>query len=868
MGVTRALRATTLGAFLGGLLAAGPAFGATAVRSLDVLSNRADLISGGDALVAAEVSDPAGVRVDVDGTDVTGAFALRPDGRFAGLVSGLKIGANVLTVRAADGSAKRIVITNHPIGGPIFAGPQVTPFSCNPNASNPPLGDAVDQQCNAPTKVDYLYRDAAGQFVAYDPANPPPADAIQTTTTDAGRTVPFIVQRVTGTVDRGIYQMAVLVDPSRPIEPWSADQPWSHKLFYPFGGACGTEHRQLAPPNVLQAAQLGKGFAVATSSLNVYANNCNDVVSAEAMMMTKEIVVERYGPLKYTMGNGGSAASMQQHLLAENYPGLLDGLTTSQVFEDHWTQVQGSLDCRVLMHYFWPTSPLTFPGHASAPPNPLFPDAASRQPVWGSNPANPDNLCGQKVLLFGADRTELVPTANVACGLTAEQLWNPATNPAGERCGIADYMRSIFGVNITPDAPKGKGRLAVDNVGVQYGLQALEKGQITPEQFADLNAKAGGVDIDGNFVPQRTVADPAALEIAYRTGRLNDASGNADVPEIDDRTGAQGDDTGFHPPVHSFTYRARLDKANGGHANEVLWLSRPGGTVPSQFDSMRQWLDALTADGSAAPQSVKVQRAKPASLHDACFMPAGVEGDLTCNGTWTYYRVPRQAAGAPFALDVIKCQLKPLARGDYSVTFTDAQWAQLQAAFPTGVCDFSRPGVSQQPPKARWLTFADGPGGRPLGDAPSATAIAGGDVGGTVPPTLSLTLGPAASFGPFTPGVGKTYLASTTAGVISTAGDATLSVADPSPTATGHLVNGTFSLPQPLQARARNAANAGTAYNAVGSTASPLNLLTYDAPISNDQVALEFSQRIDAGDALRTGTYGKTLTFTLSTTTP
>ena len=104
--------------------------------------------------------------------------------------------------------------------------------------------------------------------------------------------------------------------------------------------------------------------------------------------------------------------------------------------------------------------------------------------------------------------------------------------------------------------------------------------------------------------------------------------------------------------------------------------------------------------------------------------------------------------------------------------------------------------------------------------------------------------------------------------VISTAGDALLSVADPSSTATGHLVNGAFSLPQPLQARARNAANTGTAYNNVGSSASPLNLLTYGGPVSNDQVALQFSQLINSGDALRTGSYSKTLTFTLSTTTP
>jgi hypothetical protein len=142
------------------------------------------------------------------------------------------------------------------------------------------------------------------------------------------------------------------------------------------------------------------------------------------------------------------------------------------------------------------------------------------------------------------------------------------------------------------------------------------------------------------------------------------------------------------------------------------------------------------------------------------------------------------------------------------------------------------------------------------------------DVSGTVPATLSLLVGPPASFGPFTPGVARDYFATTTANVISTAGDAVLSVADTSSTATGHLVNGTYSLPQPLQARARNPANTSTAYNNVGSAASPLNLLAYGGPISNDPVSLDFKQVIGAGDPLRTGTYSKTLTFTLSTTTP
>ena len=153
-------------------------------------------------------------------------------------------------------------------------------------------------------------------------------------------------------------------------------------------------------------------------------------------------------------------------------------------------------------------------------------------------------------------------------------------------------------------------------------------------------------------------------------------------------------------------------------------------------------------------------------------------------------------------------------------------------------------------------------------DVPIKATSAPGPIGGTVPATLSLTLGAPAAFGPFTPGVTRTYFASTPATVTSTAGDALLSVADPSSVGTGHLVNGTFVLPEPLQARARNAANTGTAYNNVGSSASPLNLLTWNGPVSNDAVTIEYSQLVKSTDALRTGAYSKTLTFTLSTTTP
>ncbi len=95
----------------------------------------------------------------------------------------------------------------------------------------------------------------------------------------------------------------------------------------------------------------------------------------------------------------------------------------------------------------------------------------------------------------------------------------------------------------------------------------------------------------------------------------------------------------------------------------------------------------------------------------------------------------------------------------------------------------------------------------------------------------------------------------------STAGDAALTVTDPSATAPGHLVNGAFSLPQALQARA-----VPGSFATVGS--APALLLTYTGPTSNNAVSLEFKQGIGANDALRSGTYSKTLTYTLSTTTP
>jgi hypothetical protein len=142
------------------------------------------------------------------------------------------------------------------------------------------------------------------------------------------------------------------------------------------------------------------------------------------------------------------------------------------------------------------------------------------------------------------------------------------------------------------------------------------------------------------------------------------------------------------------------------------------------------------------------------------------------------------------------------------------------------------------------------------------------EVSGTVPATLSLSVGNG-SLGSFTPGVTRDYETTMQATVISTAGDAALSVTDPSTDATGRLVNGPFALPQPLQFKASSAAaGPGSAFAPLSTSGAPVTILNYPGPTSNDVVTIGVKQSIGASDALRTGAYSKRLTFTLSTTTP
>lgn len=686
---------------------------ADAGLQIRVLSGRADLVTGGDALVQVVAAGPGPLRVELNGADVSDGFEPRPDGSVVALLTGLVDGPNDVTADGA-GAAARLTVTNHPIGGPVFAGPQVQPWICG--TQNAGLGPAVDEQCNAPTSYRFVYRTKDGKFADYDPANPPPASDVAKTTTDEGRTVPYIVRVERGTVDRGIYDIAVLFDPA--AQRGAKPAAWNGKLVVPFGPSTGTKHKQTLPPLVLDDLALARGFMVASSGLNVHGDNNNQNVGAEATMMLKEHIVERYGEIRYTIGNGASGGSIYQHTIATRYPGLLDGIQPAASYPDLWTTGKEVVGCSLLRDYF------------DAAPG-LWPLPGQRAAVDGHQFAT-------SCLLFDLAFGSSWDPANAAnCALPQEQVYHPESNPDGVRCTPQDYQRAIWGLR----ASDGFAKAPLDNVGVQYGLEALDDGKITPGQFADLNAEIGSYDIDGNHVPERRAADKGAAAIAYRAGQVTDARQLAGVPIVDLRPVLPHGDFEIHTAVHSHELRARLDRDNGQHGNQVIWTfpitevvdeSAGMNIFPPEIrrDSFRlidRWLAAIEADTSDRPLAAKVLAHKPAAAVDTCWGLAGtkITNPTICRGLYPYHGTPHTAAGEPLTHDVVKCRLKPLQRDGYRVRFTDGQWARLQKAFPSGVCDWTKSGVDQQP-SVPWLTFADGPGGRPLGEAPQSQPLDAG----------------------------------------------------------------------------------------------------------------------------------------------
>jgi hypothetical protein len=703
---------------------------------IEVLSSRPDAISGGDALVRVTVKKnvPASaVRIKLNGADVTSYFAVSAN-LLTGRVGGMRRGENLLEVVDPRGNVRGkgradadIVLTNYPIEGPMFSGPHEQPFVCAPQQSTLtqlnnawfaglpvlPAAPAMDANCHFPTRVDYLYRtNAAPSALAIWPAGAAAYPANLGTTADGK---PYIVRLETGTINRAVYQIAMLHDPiAQPQAPaWNnASANWNKRLIYTFGGGCiGGWYRQgTSTGGVTDNFMLSNGYALASSTLNVFGNNCNDLTASETMAMVKERFIEAYGPPAHTQGWGCSGGSYAQHQIGDNYPGLLEGIIPGCSFpEVGFATINFITDAWLLDDYF-----------------------TARQAAMGWSDEQKRRVTGFHVYAtapnveVGAHRIDPRPASTSCAAVPLAQRYNPATNPTGVRCTVHDHTVNVYG----RDPANGFARRPLDNTGIQYGLKVLNDAGtngISVDQFLDLNERIGGFDADANQVPQRTVADLIAARAAYQTGRLtNGGGGLASIPIIDFRdyndAVPQGD---IHVRYHSFSMRKRLDKANGHHRNHVMVVndnrfglySNNNPLLQQAILKMDRWVTAIKADARDIPQIEKIVQNRPADVQEGCYTrdaaPAFIaetqtreqDGATACNALYPTNSFPREVAGADIAADIIKCQLKPLDAADYAKPFTAAQWARLQAIFPSGVCDWSKPGLEQQDPLGTWIFF-------------------------------------------------------------------------------------------------------------------------------------------------------------------
>jgi hypothetical protein len=714
---------------------------AQAAISVHVLSNRANLISGSEALVSVGLPrsvKPAAVTVTLNGNNVTSEFAIRPNGSYEGLVTGLALGDNTLQASAPDQKSAQTTLVDHPIGGPVIAGPQVQPWRCEDT-------EATDAQCDEPPTYAYEYKNAVtGLLETYEPSNPPPAQEIASTTTENGQTVPFIIRIETGYQDRDQYKVAVLYQPGESWEPWAPQPQFIHKLLITHGASCGIEHESGTAPSVTSdevgvpgtsatdspTVALGLGFAVMSTALDNAGHDCNLATEAESLIIAKEHLIDHYGTLRFTIGTGCSGGSLVQQQVANAYPGVYQGILPQCSFQDAWSNGEEIADYHLTLKYF--ENPLEWGTGIAWTPTQIA--AVEGHP-------NPGNA----VIFNAVYWEELVNPTKACAGVESAEEFNPETNPTGVRCTLADYMINVFGPrpesSWTPVEKKlGHGFAArpVGNVGVQYGLKALQEGTITPAQFVDINNKIGGVNIDDEPTKERIAAEPLALERAYRSGAVNEANNLTDVAIIDLR----GPDPGaFHDAYRSWSMRARLERDEGHFPkNDVIWFGQtpligsPTYTTEG-LEAMNRWLDAVEADKRKLTLEEKIADDRPEDVHDRCTSVEAAEEYVqevelpgvgkVCQSPLleTRFETPRVVAGEAITTDDQECQLKPMKRSEYyPVTFTEEQWQELQQAFPTGVCNFAKPGVGQQA-TIPWMTYQEEDGGviyggKPLGKAP------------------------------------------------------------------------------------------------------------------------------------------------------
>jgi hypothetical protein len=620
--------------------------------------------------------------------------------------------------------------------------------------------------CGARSRVDYFYRavgdDATAALHPYDPAHPP-ADVA--TTTIRGRSVPFIVRYERGTINRFIYSIALLA-PHAQLFARYPNRPdlsgWNRSLVFYFIGGTGVGHTQAHDGNALRAVQtpgeqtgalalLARGYAVINSTGAATATTYNLQLTGQTADMVKRQFVGMYGHPRYTFGLGASGGAVQQLVYAQNDPRLLDALIPIQPFPDMVTQVNPVGDCELLQYYM---DVVDAQVNGTGAVDPKWTTWAGRQQVIGFHGIDgfpTHNAIGSSA---GPGSDVCLEEWRGAIPLFFNPLWGATTEGsfrfidpavlAKTPIGYFDDLRPIFGTIPGTDF----GRSTYNNVGVQYGLRALQRGQIDVKQFLDLNAHIGGWKprqdmvepgfpylgdpTPGNIDPwssrngtaadhlapgdvaPRSTGSLAAMHAAYRSGLVFRGRIHQPIIIIEPYLEPELNE---HASREPFAVRERLIAANGNADNLAIWMLGGDGDelltdmVLRALDQQTQWLN---------------HRRRPAAVQDACYDATGAliatgptvfDGEVSADGSrvladtenggpcakaFPIYGDPRTEAGEDVADSVFACRLQPVRRalrnGTYGdVTFDAAQTARLKQIFPRGVCNYDRPDAALPP---------------------------------------------------------------------------------------------------------------------------------------------------------------------------
>ncbi|MFV2057128.1 MAG: DUF6351 family protein [Thiohalomonadales bacterium] len=624
-----------------------------------------------------------------------------------------------------------------------------------------PIG--YSNNCSIATRVDYFYFSKKQQkFIAMLSAADRNTDIeyieleADATTDSEPSKIPFIVRLERGTINRFIYGIAMLAPYAESLENASTlnNTAWNKKLVYKFQGGIGIGRYQggfsLNKRQALHYASLKRGYAVAYSSGTRTATHYDLNRAEKTALMVKQHFIETYGTPMYTVGVGASGGGIQQYIIAQNNKHIIDAAIPQASFPDMITESMSVADCELLERFF-----------DSEYEN-------NTQSYWGNW------LNRQKVQGVTANQTAVV------------EKWqrSPAPKPGGSECmsGWRGTFPNIFNpqwthplykkvlemfkfpehtfeqvkwthwndlFEIYPVDANGYAANSWDNIGIQYGLLALRRGDISKQQFLDLNACVGGwkqpaemrkgdypwdqeasqnqfdtwdqanmnLSKDckaGNPAP-RTRGSSLSVKLAHQSGHV--FRGDIDIPVIDIRWYLEPI-LNIHHLRGSFSTRARIQAYKGNYQNQVIWVSACSDlnvttlksscsyeSTADALDVMDDWMQRQRKN----PTGSIVQN-RPAKATDTCaaadgsVLYSGVDawdGILNkkpqgpCSQRFKIYTSSRMEAGEDIKGLIFQCALIPIERFvkeyGYKTDFNSQELARMRRIFPEGVCDYNKP---------------------------------------------------------------------------------------------------------------------------------------------------------------------------------